>query len=316
MENRREHRRHGVLINVRVQDETRLKKLHATDLSKGGMFLATRSEMEVGQSLAVALVHPLTEATFEIECAIANARKGEDGAVVGYGLRFVTFDERVREELSLFVEGVVELEAEEDLEIIEDDAKPPPLPPDAKERARGLVAQGKQLAREGNLVGAAHVLSRATALAPADEEAWEALGKVEGRLSKSPRRSAPPEEDLAVDIEVGEFDEPDVEWGTPEVVLDEPAAFEPADRRKAKLLFEAALDCHATGDIDDAIGYLERSLGSDPAFVPSYWALAKIVASAKGDTERGVFLCTRALELEPKNEMVLAVLDTIRSRAS
>jgi len=73
-ENRRAHRRHGVLINVRVKDEEKLRDLYATDLSDGGLFVATRSAMPVGQKLDVVLVHPLTEKTLQIECEVANAR--------------------------------------------------------------------------------------------------------------------------------------------------------------------------------------------------------------------------------------------------
>lgn len=327
-DDRREHRRHGVLINVRLRDEQRLRELYATDLSNGGIFVATRSELPLGQRLEVALVHPLTDATLTIECEVANVRRDEDGAVRGCGLRFTAFDETIREELSLFVEGVIELEPDEDLEIVEEPegARPPPLPTDAtdrKVRAHGLFLQGKLLVREGNLVGAAHVLARATESDPDNEQLWEALREVEARIRAegAGRRPVTPEPEESVDVDLDglsddDVEEPEVEWEEPVLYLEEPAALETEDRRKATMLFDAARDCYGTGEVDDAVAYLKKSIGADATFVPAYCALATIVADEQGDLERAVFLCNKALEIDPSNAKARATLARIEPSSS
>lgn len=291
--NRREHRRHDVLINVQLRDEERLQSLYATDLSKGGLFLATRSNMVIGEAAGVKLIHPLTEETFEIECIVSNERQDRSGAVKGYGLRFAVFNEKVLEELSQFVEGVIEFDLGDEMTLIEtEDVKPPPLPPDAtgeEERAQVLLRQGRHLAGKGNLVGAVHVLSRATALTPTDETLWEALDETEGLFLEETAEAE------SLDLDLSELEET-------------------ADRRKCKLLFESARDRHCSGDTKEAVSYLEKALKIDPSFLPAYCALAKMLAEGDGDLERSVSLCKKALEYEPDYEQAIALLALFESK--
>lgn len=307
-ENRRKHRRHDVHINVELQDESQLKSLYATDLSRGGLFLATRSEMKVGQKLDLVLEHPLTEENFAIESEVVNVRHDDAGAVKGYGLSFLSFDEERREALLLFVEGVVELEPElDDLELIEDVEEveppkpppPPPPPPAAKkpERAAELVERGRKLAGEGNLTAAAHVLSRATSLEPTNEKIWAFLREVEGQLEA--QRQQPAEEDVEIDVDLSE-----VEASPPEST----------ERRKSKLLFESAREVFDPNDVEDAVYYLEKAIAADETFLPSYFALVMIMMENTGDLAEAARLCRRVLELAPKNKKARSLLETIESK--
>ncbi len=336
---RRKHERHCVLIKVALRDEQRFRHLYATNLSRGGLFLSTKNSLPVGQEVIVRLIHPLTGAAFEVKAQVANIRRAQDESVRGCGLKFTAFDETIQRQLFRFVKGV--LEPEPDPEPEHPEAKGEPVeditsPPDDASsntlRAHAMLLRGLALAREGNLIGAAHLLARATSLDPTEETLWSTLRDVEGQLEAAakaqeakeddqgePRPTVPvetssslPEEDVVLSLTDDMVIDQDK--GEPEVLeLEEPAVLEPTDRRKAKLLYEAAKDCYGTGEIDDAINYLEKSLGSDPSFAPTYYALAGILAEERDELERGLFLCRKAVDLDPDNQEYHEALQSLET---
>lgn len=300
--NRREHKREDVLIKVHLGDEKDARAVYATDLSKGGLFVATKSKLGVGQALDVTLVHPLTHATLKMACKVANERTDGQGRLRGYGLKFTAFSKGVQAELELFVEGVVALDPDEEIELVEvSDKAPPPAPPPAPAKAlkrsktQKLIRQAKELLDEGNLVGAVHVLSRATAIDPKDEAVWAALREIEGRIKLKDAA----EDELAIEVDLSE--------------LEEPAPVEKTDQRKCKLLYEAARDCYSTKEVDAAIDYLHGALEANPSFVPARCALAQILLEEKDDRAGAVDQCKKVLKAEPKNDRALALLEIASS---
>ena len=314
---RRIDERHVVLIKVALRDEQRLRHLYATNLSKGGLFLATKSSLPLGQEVLLRLVHPISGADYEVAAEVVNVRRDPDGDVKGCGLRFKTFDDDVKEDLFLFVEGVVDLDdelEEDDEEEVEIDVEETPT---AQQKALALLQKSLALEAEGNLVGAAHLLARATSIAPTEDSLWTNLRRIESQLEASTE----PRERTALDEASGKTTVPvDVSATEPPrdsgvVELDETDAHEPADRRKARLMFEAARDCYRTQDVQDAINYLERALGSDPTYAPPYYALAGMLAEEGGDIERCIFLCRKAVELDPDNEVYEEALQSLEADA-
>lgn len=330
---RRQDERHVVLVKVALRDEERLRNLYATNLSQGGLFLATKTALPIGQEIRLQLVHPLNQASFEVSAEVVNIRKGEDGAVQGCGLKFSTFDEDIKEQLFLFVEGVVDLDDEEDddgIEIEIDSEEPIPHAPSRatpeKTQAYALLLKSLVLEKEGNLIGAAHLLARATSIDPAEDALWTALRRVEAKLeTKAASYSAEAtidEEEVTSDKETLPVTEESIEEPEPteqprESVfeLNELDALEPADRRKSRLLFEAARDCYRTQDVDDAVNYLEHSIGADPTYAPPYYALAGMLAEDRGDVKRSLFLCAKAVELDPDNEVYQEALASLEALA-
>lgn len=327
---RRKDERHVVLVKVAVRDEQRLRTLYATNLSQGGLFLATRTALPLGQEVRLRLVHPLTQATFEVSAEVANVRRSEEGGVQGCGLKFSTFDEDFKEDLFLFVEGVVDIEEdEEEIEFdvdMESDEPIPEAPSEAtpeKAQAYALLLKSLVLENEGNIVGAAHLLARATSIDPTEDALWTALKRVEAKLENEAASLAAPETGATEEFESEKetlpvSDEP-LQASSQEresvLELDETSALEPADRRKSRLLFEAARDCYRTQDVDDAINYLEHSIGADPTYAPPHYALAGMLAEERNDVKRSLFLCRKALELDPDNEVYQEALASLEELA-
>jgi uncharacterized protein (TIGR02266 family) len=300
---RRAHKRHDVLVRVAIRDAERLRSMFATDLSRGGIFLATRHAFPIGRALAVKLVHPVTEAELEVDAEVVNVRRNADGSVRGCGLRFTSFDEAIQKRIARFVEGVV---------APPDEARPaaaapslgaalPELPPDAPEekaRARALMRRGLVLATEGNAIGAAHLLARATSLDPGEEHLWDLLHRIEPQVVAATRALAADEgADEQEAVSAGDGGEPSV--------------LEPAARRKARLLFEAARSCYDLKDVDGTVAFLQRTIVADPTHAAAYYALAGVFTEERHAPDKGVELCRKAVELDPGNAEYRETLDAL-----
>lgn len=338
------------LVKVAPQDEQRLRHLYTTNLAKGVLFLATKKGLPVGQHVRLRLVHPVNEATLDVLAEVENVHRNQDGSIKGCELTFSAFDDDLKEQLFLFVEGVADFEdddvdleidpndderlSDSDIESVEADivSEEEESLAMAKAQAHALLLKALRLEREGNLIEAARLLEKATALDPDEEELWKVLPRVEAKLeaqamaavfeaqeaAKAPAISnAPPpgQHDLApIDATIEEkFMEVD-----DNVVMsfDEPEDQEPADRRKSRLLFEAARDCYRTQDFDDAINYLENAISADPTYAPTYYALSGMLVEERNDIDRSLFLCRKAVELDPDNEVYQEALASLVKRHS
>lgn len=292
-EERRAHGRHLVKLRVAVKDAGTLRELHATDLSKGGIFVASRRALPIGERVSVKLVHPVTAEVFEIDAVVANVRCTRGGDVQGCGLRFEPFDDEARADLLAFVEGVVEPEAASEppnpeAEELADDLPEAPASDASAEalRAHALMLRGLTLSRTGNLVGAAHLLVRAVSLAPEEEGLWKVLRQLEARLEAAAEgRGGRP-----VSRVPGEAD-----GATRKRASAHPGA------RKARLLFDEARSRYQEGDFAGATERLEAALEADPDHAPALYALAGLLAERGDDLGRALELCRRAALLDPDN---------------
>ncbi len=302
---RRAHKRHLVKLRVAVRDEGKLRELHATDLSRGGLFVATPRALPVGERVGVKLVHPLSGEVFEIDAVVANVRCARGGEVQGCGLRFELFDDEARGALSRFVAGVLDPDVDEaDAEAPTGEPPESPEGEDAREappsaattealRAHALMLRGLALSRQGNLVGAAHLLVRAVSLAPEEEALWKVLRQLEARLeaAAAEREGGAPRRPSGPDASAG-GDRPD---GSPARPSSHPGA------RKARLLFDEARRLYQAGDFDGAAESLERAIEADPDHGPALYALAGLLAEHGDELPRALDLCRRAVALDPEN---------------
>jgi len=311
---RRAHSRHLVLLKVAIKDETALRNLHATNLSKGGMFVATRKPLPMGRSVKVRLVHPVSEATLEVSAEVVNCRKGKDGEVSGCGLKFEAFDDDARQALAHFVDGVVEPRTAETPAAVAEASADEGAPASGGEnedklRAHALMLRGMSLAHSGNLVGAAHLLARAVSLDPEEEELWQALRKLEGRLeSAASERASASADPSAPDGEPAQVEA--------SVKRSEPAVLDSPERRKAKLFFEIAKKSYVSADFDGAVAWLEKAVDLDPEHAPALYALAGLITERGEEIPRALELCRRATTLDPDNEDYQNALESLESLTS
>lgn len=96
---RRRHPRHAVEIEVRVERASDLYTLYTRDISRGGMFVATELELEVGTALVVHLVH----GTGSLQLDAVVRRKGATNGAAGLGIEFVGLDDGKRKAVFDFV---------------------------------------------------------------------------------------------------------------------------------------------------------------------------------------------------------------------
>jgi Tfp pilus assembly protein PilZ len=108
--------RYRVKLAVRPRDVNELYTLYTRDVSKGGMFLFTSKNVEIGSELEVDVVHPLSAETFTLECVV---RRIVDGPPKGIGVELQNLDEGRRNAFLEFVHSTIPELDDAALELIE-----------------------------------------------------------------------------------------------------------------------------------------------------------------------------------------------------
>ncbi len=120
--------RFAAVLEVRTDSLGELVTMFTRDVSKGGMFLLTEHDLDVGDLLQLEIVHPETGDKFPVRAMVR--RRVEQGELRGVGVQFVELHGSRREEFWRFVsdhlqvleEGdLVPLEVTEDVEEVEID---------------------------------------------------------------------------------------------------------------------------------------------------------------------------------------------------
>jgi len=98
------HPRVDARFEVRPNDLEELKTIYSRDISKGGMFLETDMQVELGITLALTIFHPLTRRAFTIESTV----KRHSSSPRGVGVEFENLSDSRRAAFDSFVnEGLV-----------------------------------------------------------------------------------------------------------------------------------------------------------------------------------------------------------------
>lgn len=95
------HPRIDAVFEVHPKNIDELEVLYTRDVSKGGMFLATTSRIDLGHGLRLEVFHPMTDKSFTLDAIV---RRQSDEEPVGLGVEFINMSEAMREEFYAFVQ--------------------------------------------------------------------------------------------------------------------------------------------------------------------------------------------------------------------
>ena len=102
---RRRTERHptDLVVNVHAADGPHI--LSITDISKGGVFIRSEIDFEIGTPLLVRFVNPVANEEFAIHAVV---RRRSMGTVRGIGVEFIGLEGRVRDDLFRFIDVAYE----------------------------------------------------------------------------------------------------------------------------------------------------------------------------------------------------------------
>jgi type IV pilus assembly protein PilZ len=106
---RRRYARYTAVLRVSVQTVDELFDLFARDVSKGGMFIETSTELAVGQPVIINVHHPERDDTLLLDAVV---RRVQRRPTPGVGVEFVRMDKERREEFMEFVRGGIVVDDE------------------------------------------------------------------------------------------------------------------------------------------------------------------------------------------------------------
>jgi len=109
--------RFAAVLEVRTDSLGELVTLYTRDVSKGGMFLLTELELDVGDLLQLEIVHPDTGRKFPVRSIVR--RRVDQPEMRGVGVQFVELHGSRREEFWRFVSEHLQVLDEADLEPLE-----------------------------------------------------------------------------------------------------------------------------------------------------------------------------------------------------
>jgi Tfp pilus assembly protein PilZ len=156
----------GAVVMLRIPDRDSLRALVERDVARGGMFLKTPLVKEVGEKVAVVLVHPETDEEFHLDGTVVRRVISGPPEQRGLGIFFRAMGPEREAQLHDFVDGGIEVielgtpvtQMQLDLEAAV--AREPDSP-------EALEALGVYLLdEEGDLGGALTALTRALVLGP------------------------------------------------------------------------------------------------------------------------------------------------------
>jgi PilZ domain len=113
---RRRFERHKAELPLVVDSVGELQTLLATNVSQGGMFVATTVPLPIGHSMRVIVVHPNSGATFLLDCVVR--RRDVDGSPPGVGVEFDAMSDAHRADFMEFIKDELPVlsESEEDVD--------------------------------------------------------------------------------------------------------------------------------------------------------------------------------------------------------
>jgi Tfp pilus assembly protein PilZ len=118
-EMRRNDQRYEAVLAVRPRNLEELEVLYTRDVSRGGMFLSTELELEIGNELRLDVYHPTSKESFPL---ISVVRHRSADPPLGVGVQFSEMTEQRREQFLEFVrDGIPALNDDEIEVIVEDD---------------------------------------------------------------------------------------------------------------------------------------------------------------------------------------------------
>ena len=87
-------------------------KCLTNNLSKGGIFIQTKSEFNLGQIVFLKLVHPVTDEALEVQGEIVHIRKSlkaydDIKSSDGIGIRFIDLNRQKEERITQFLKSLI-----------------------------------------------------------------------------------------------------------------------------------------------------------------------------------------------------------------
>jgi hypothetical protein len=98
---RRRFERYKKELRLLVDSVGELKTLIATDVSQGGMFVATELPLPIGHGFRVTVVHPESGATYPLDCVVK--RRDVDSKPPGVGVQFDPMNDGQRQAFMEFI---------------------------------------------------------------------------------------------------------------------------------------------------------------------------------------------------------------------
>lgn len=102
---RRQHERIDLKLRVHIAQLGEVDGALTNDLSAGGLFVSTKIPHGIGSCLPVRLIDPQTAEQIPTICEVVRQVRGDDGKVMGLGLRFIHLDDGLRGRLHTLIGG-------------------------------------------------------------------------------------------------------------------------------------------------------------------------------------------------------------------
>jgi len=99
-------------ITVEFSNPKEMGKCLSRNLSKGGIFLHTKTNLDLGEIVSLALIHPVTGDNLEIQGEIVHIRKSLEskpnlGFTDGIGIKFINVDKNLESKIDQFLKKLL-----------------------------------------------------------------------------------------------------------------------------------------------------------------------------------------------------------------
>jgi Tfp pilus assembly protein PilZ len=111
---RRLDARRMAVLRIKVETARDLHDLYATDVSKGGMFVATELDLVESTVVVIHVAHPETAETFLFDAIVRHRRMGGRGIPRGVGVELLNMNKTRKEQFLDFVRGGISIGEAED----------------------------------------------------------------------------------------------------------------------------------------------------------------------------------------------------------
>jgi uncharacterized protein (TIGR02266 family) len=115
---RREHPRRDARLRARVQTTHEFVEMWTVDLSRGGMFLATEEELELGSSCTVEVLHSRSGEAFELPAVVRW--RSTDPKRLGMGVEFVGLNDSRRDAFLSFIDEILPYTVDDEILLIDE----------------------------------------------------------------------------------------------------------------------------------------------------------------------------------------------------
>lgn len=114
---RRHYPRYAARLTVRPRSLRDLEVLYSRDVSKGGMFLATRQQIPSGTELQLEVYHPETSESFALSAIVRRVSMQHPE---GVGVEFTDLDDARRDEFLQFIRDGIPVVGLDDVDLIDE----------------------------------------------------------------------------------------------------------------------------------------------------------------------------------------------------